>query len=151
MKESKTIKILLNFLAVILLISLIATPLYFAKNFAQVAGVKSSASYLLVSQIEKFPNLTFSQTADTYSITFQKQGPSQAFLGILFVNNPTDTIQTYSLNTTSGQAKLFFGENLEDQLTTISVPSQTSVPVSLYSSEEATASSQSVEFTIKTN
>lgn len=150
MKESKTIKIILNFFAVVLLISLIATPLYFAKNFAQVAGVKSSSPYLLVSQIEKFPNLSFSQSADTYSITFQKQGPSQAFLAILILNNPTDTTQTYDLVQTSGQGKLFFGEDLANQLTKISTPSSTSVPVSLSSSEEATASSQTVEFRIQT-
>ena len=163
MKHNHFLKITLNFLAVILLLSLIATPLYFAKNFAQVAGVKSSASYLVVSQIEKFPNLSFSQSADIYSITFTKQGSFQAFLGILILNNPTDSTQTYGLAQTFGQGKLFFGENLEDQLATISVPSQTSVPISLYSSEETTpaaspdstsggqtTSSQSVEFRIHT-
>lgn len=149
MKDSNLIKITLNFLAMVLLLSLIATPLYFAKNFAQVAGVKSSSPYLLVSQIEKFPNLSFSQAADTYSITFQKQGPSQAFLGVLILNNPTDTTQTYGLAQTSGQGKLFFGEDLENQLTTVVVPSSASVPVSLFSSEEATASSQMIEFKVQ--
>lgn len=151
MKNNYLLKISLNFLAVVLLISLIATPIYFAKNFAQVAGVKSSASYLVVSQVEKFPNLSFSQSADTYSITFQKQGPAQAFLAILILNNPTDTTQTYGLAQTSGQGKLFFGEDLENQLATISVPSSASVPISLFSSEEATASAQTVEFTIRIN
>ena len=144
-------KILLNFLAVVLLIGLIATPFYFARNFAKVAGVKSSSPYLLVSQIEKFPNITFSQSSDAYRISLTKQGPSQAFLGVLIINNPTDSTQTYTLKIISGQAKLFFGEDLKNQLIKISIPSGAAVPISLYSVEESTASSQTVEFIIHTN
>lgn len=151
MKNNYLLKISLNFLAVILLISLVATPIYFAKNAAQVAGVKSSSPYLLVSQIEKFPNLSFSQAVDTYSITFTKLGPSQAFLQILIINNPTDDTQTYNLQILAGQASLFFGEDLQNQITTITVPASASFPVSLFSSKEATTSSQSIQFTIKTN
>src|SRR3989344_9137890 len=103
MKNSHILKIGLNFMAVILLISLIATPFFFAKNFAKVAGVKSLSQFLVVSQIEKFPGMEFSQEANSYQISFNKQGPSQAFLGILIVNNPTDRTQSYSLMATSGQ------------------------------------------------
>jgi len=144
-------KMLLNFLAVVLLIGLSATPFYFARNFAKVAGVKSSSPYLLVSQIEKFPNITFSQSSDAYRISLTKQGPSQAFLGVLIINNPTDRTQTYSLEVTSGQNSLFFGEDPNNLLTSIMAPSLTSVPVSLYSPEEASGESQTVEFQIHIN
>lgn len=142
-------KIVLNFLAVVLLILTIATPIYFAKNFAKVAGVKSISKYLVVSQIEKFPNLTLSQNGDHYSISFTKYGESQAFLGVLVVNNPTSQTQTYSLEITSGEAKVFFGQNLDDQKTQITVPSNASVPISLISDSGSEIGSQVVEFTIE--
>lgn len=141
------LKITLNFSAVVLLLALIATPIYFARNFAKVAGVKSASKFLIVSQIEKFPNMKLTQTADKYTISFTKLGSSQAFLGILVVNNPTNSFQTYRLDTTGSQG-LFFGEDLKNQQTQISVPASASVPVSLYSGEEATAASQTVEFRI---
>lgn len=144
------LKITLNFLAVVLLISLIATPLYFARNFAKVAGVKSQSKYLLVSQIEKFPNMALAQKADRYLIAFEKLGPSQAFLGILIVNNPTNSTHTYKVEVTDGQAELFFGEDIGQREDQISLPSTASVPVSLYSGEEDTAASQTVEFRITT-
>ena len=141
-------KIVLNFLSVLLLTALIAAPIYVAKNAAKVAGVKSQSKYLLVSQIEKFPNLKFTQSGDSYTISYTKFGESQAFQDILIINNPTDQTQTYAINTTSGQAKLFFGRNLANQQTEISVPSQISVPISLFSGSEASTSAQTVEFTI---
>ena len=144
-------KITLNFFSVVLLISLIAAPIYFAKNAASVAGVKSASKYLLVSQIDKFPNLKLTQTGDQYQLSFTKLGPSQAFLDVLIINNPTEQTQTYSIDITSGSAKLLFGRNLANQQTEISVPSQISVPLSLYSGSEASASSQTVEFTIRTD
>lgn len=140
-------KIVLNFLAIVLLASLIATPIYFAKNFAKVSGVKSESSYLIASQIEKFPNLSLTQEAEKYSITYSKLGPSQAFLGILILNNPTKETQTYWIEKIAGVGTIFFGQNLDNQLTQISLPTQTSIPVSLYSDEESTASTQTVEFT----
>ena len=140
------LKITLNFSAVVLLVALIATPIYFARNFAKVAGVKSESKYLIVSQIEKFPNMTFSQNGDNYQISFNKLGQSQAFLGILIVNNPTNSTQTYRLDST-GSAKLFFGEDLKNQQSQISVPASASVPVSLYS--ESADLSQTIEFTIR--
>src|SRR4030042_5929309 len=142
------LKISLNFLVVVLLISLIATPFFFAKDLAKVAGVKSASKYLVVSQIEKFPNLTLSQNGDRYEISFTKQGPSQLFQDVLILNNPTNTTQTYSFQVISGQAQLFFGEDLQNQTTQISVPSLSSVPISLFSNDGTTSVSQTVVFTI---
>ena len=136
-------------MAIILLLVLIGTPLYFAKNFAKVAGVKSAAKFLVVSQIEKFPNLILSQSGDKYEISFTKYALQQAYLSVLIINNPTQTSQKYSLEVASGEAKLFFGEDLKNLSTQISVPSTTSVPVSLLSPKEASTSSQTVEFRIK--
>ena len=150
MRKNHLLIIALNFSAVVLLISLIATPIYFARNFAKVAGVKSESKYLIVSQIEKFPNMTFSQNGDNYQISFNKLGPSQAFLGILIVNNPTNSTQTYKVEVTDGQAELFFGEDIGQREDQISLPSTASVPVSVYSGEEATAASQTVGFGIIT-
>lgn len=141
-------KIIINFLAVLLLALTIATPLYFAKNFASVAGVKSQSKYLVVSQIEKFPNLTLSQNGDNYTITYQKYGESQAFLDVLILNNPTGQTQTYELETISGTSQVFFGNELDDQKTAIKVPSSASVPVSLFSDTGSETQSQTVEFTI---
>ena len=148
MNENKLIKITLNFLAVVLLIGLIATPFYFARNFARVAGVKSQSQFLVVSQVEKFPEMILSQEADRYQITFTKLGPSQAYLGVLIINNPTNQTQTYDLKVTSGSAQVFFGEDLNNQLTQISTPSQASVPVSLFSGQDVWSENQAVEFVL---
>lgn len=141
-------KIALNFIAVFLLIGLIATPIYFAKNFAKVSGVKSESKYLVVSQIEKFPGMSLTQEGDRYSISFTKLGPSQAYLGILILNNPTSVAQTYSIEIKSGETQVFFGQDLENQPTQISVPSQTSIPISLISDTVSETEGQTVEFTI---
>lgn len=146
MKTQKFTKIVLNFSAVVLLISIIAVPFYFANNFAKVAGVKSESKYLIVSQIDKFPNLKFSQAGDTYQISFTKMGPSQAFLDILVLNNPTSEPQTYIVQKNTGTADIFFGHNLDDIRRKISVPSNSSVPLSIYSADGYL--DQSVEFTI---
>ena len=137
-------------MAVVLLIGLIATPFYFARNFARVAGVKSQSQFLVVSQIEKFPNMKLTQDADCYQITFEKMGPSQAYLGVLVINNPTDRTQTYKLQVTSGDTKVFFGEDLNNQSTSISIPSQASVPISLISKESSPDITQAVEFKVET-
>jgi len=147
----KITKATLNFLGIVLLLGLIFTPIYFARNFAKVAGIKSISKYLVVSQVEKFPNLTFSQNADRYTITYSKYGQNQAFLGVLIVNNPTESTQTYKLEVTSGSAKVFFGQNLDDQRIQIAVPSGASVPISLISDPGSESESQIVEFVIQTN
>ena len=143
--------IFLNFSAILLLSALIVGPLLIAKNMAKVAGVKSESRYLVVSQIEKFPNFALTQRDDTYSISYSKQGPSQAYIGVLIVNNPTETTQTYTIERISGEAQPFFGEDLGGQLTEISVPSTASVPISLFSGSEASTDSQTVEFSISSD
>src|SRR3989338_9780564 len=105
-----------NISSVLLLVALIVGPLLIAKNMAKVAGVKSESKFLVVSQIEKFPNLALTQRENTYSISYTKQGLLQAYIGVLVINNPTDRTQTYSLNEVSGQAWAFFGEDLGNQL-----------------------------------
>lgn len=148
MKEGFIIKAFVNSLAVILLITLILTPIYFANNIARVAGVKTESPYLLVSQIEKFPNLNFSQANNHYQIRFSKFGTSQAYLGVLIINNPTDQTRSFKIDLLSPNAKIFFGEDLQNQRTEISLPSGISIPISLYADELST---QSVEFTIYAN
>src|SRR4030065_95805 len=97
--------IFLNFSAILLLSALIVGPLLIAKNMAKVAGVKSESKFLVVSQIEKFPNLNLTQRENAYSISFTKQGSSQAYIGVLIVNNPTDATQTYSIERISDEAQ----------------------------------------------
>lgn len=147
--KNRFFQITANFIAVVMLIGLIAAPIYFAKNAAKVAGVKTQSPYLLVSQIEKFPNLKLSQSGNTYQLNFTKLGESQAFLDVLILNNPTDQSKTYSIQKTSGDATLFFGHDPKNQKTQISVPSQTSIPISFLS--ENGTSDQTVEFTIRSN
>ncbi|OGD88083.1 hypothetical protein A2870_04535 [Candidatus Curtissbacteria bacterium RIFCSPHIGHO2_01_FULL_41_11] len=139
-------KITLNFLSIVLLVSLIAAPIYFATSFAKVAGVKNASKYLIVSQVDKFPNLTLSQTADLYKLTFSKIGESQAFLDILIINNPTTESQTYTINVSKGDAKIFFGHDIANRQSKISTPAGSSVPISLYS--QGGTSDQFVEFSI---
>src|SRR3990172_10114480 len=115
-----------NISSALLLVVLIVGPLLIAKNMAKVAGVKSESKFLVVSQIEKFPNLALTQRDNAYSISYTKQGPAQAYIGVLIVNNPTETTQTYTIERISGEAQPFFGEDLENQMTRISVPSKAS-------------------------
>ena len=140
-------KIILNFLAVVLLIVLIATPIYFARSVSKVAGVKSESDFLVVSQIEKFPNLTLEQEGDIYRIYFNKQGSVQAYLGVLIVNNPTGINRKYTIYEISGDALPFFGEDLHTTPISIVIPSKASVGISLYSIGDVTEN-QSVQFKI---
>ena len=140
-----------NISSVLLLVALIVGPLLIAKNMAKVAGVKSESKYLIVSQIERFPNLSLVQKENTYSISFAKQGPSQAYIGVLIVNNPTETTQTYSIGRISGDAQPFFGENPDDQLTKVTVPASASIALSLFSDAGSETETQTVEFTIVMN
>jgi hypothetical protein len=147
--KHRLLTIALNFSAAALLLILITTPIYFAKNITQVAGVKSESQYLLVSQTEKFPGMTFGQLGNTYTITFTKQSPSQAFLSILIINNPTNETKTYSIKNQAAERKLFFGENLNNQQIKINVPPQSSTPISLLSQSDV--DTQSVTFQIQVN
>src|SRR3990167_3556468 len=142
--------IFVNISAVLVLTALIAGPLLIAKNMAKVAGVKSESKFLVVSQIEKFPNLALTQRDNAYSISYTKQGSQQAFLGVLIVNNPTEKTQTYSIERISGEAQPFFGEDLGNQLTKIPVPPAASVPISLFSDAGSETENQTVEFAIHT-
>lgn len=151
---------LTNFSAVLVLAALIASPFYFAKNFTKIesvadieqsrniAGAKTSKPYILISQAEKFSNLNFYQDSEKYRIDFAKTAPQQAFLGVLAITNPTDTAKRYYLEVSEGQTKVFFGENLEDQKSTATIPPNGSIPVSIFSPQEASAASQTVEFTV---
>lgn len=148
MKFEHLIKITANFFAVLLLVGILSIPLIFAKNFAKVAGVKSQSQYLIVSQVEKFPNVSLTQKQDLYTLTFTKFSENQAFLQVLILNNPTDKTHIYKINST-GEAKVFFGEDLEHMQAEITVPATASVPISLVS-ESQDQLQKSVGFTIET-
>jgi hypothetical protein len=138
------LKVTLNFSAVVLLLALIITPIYFATNFAQVSGVKSQSNYLLVSQIDKFPGMTFSQSGQNYTINFTKQATSQAYLALFIINNPTNGAKTYKIMSNNSKNTLFFGEDLKNQLNKINIPAQSSAPISLLS--ESPSDVQTVTF-----
>ena len=150
MRKHHFLKISLNFAAVILLLTLVVLPFYFARNFSQVSGVKSEAQYLIISQVEKFPGMFLSQTENKYEISFERQNPSQAYMAVLIVNNPTNEAKTYSLQASSGATTAFFGEDLDSLLTQINVPAGVSVPISLISQGDS-ASTQTIEISIRTN
>lgn len=141
-------KITVNLFAVLFLVGIVATPFYFARNFSQVSGVRSQTPFLIVSQIEKFPGMNLSQAGDRYELSFERVNPSQAYLGVLIVNNPSNDTQTYSIQASSGSTTVFFGEDIENQLASIKAPPGTSVPVSLISVGNIT-STQTVEFSIQ--
>lgn len=127
--------IIANFSLVVILVVLIATPMYFAKNFTQVAGVKTQSQYLLVSQVEKFPNLKLNQESENYSVTWNKTASHLAFTGVFILNNPTKTPLSYKIETKNGSAEVFFGEDIENKLIEVLLPSSTSAPVSIYAPE----------------
>ena len=139
--------IAVNFLTITVLLTLFSAPIYFARNFTQVAGVKTESTYLLVSQIAKFPNLTYEQVGENHKISITKQAQSQAFLSVFILNNPTETSKTYSIITVSGDPKVFFGEDLKNQLNKINIPAQSSAPISLLS--QSPADTQSATFQIQ--
>lgn len=148
MSKQALFGVVVNLVAVFLLLALIGAPIYFATSFTKVAGVKSTSPFLVIPQAEKFPNLKFSQQEDEYQIAFTKQGPSQVFLAVLLLNNPTETTHSYNLEVATGSARPFFGEDASYQPARILLPGTASVPISLYSGPEATRESQLVEFKI---
>ena len=105
---------------------------------------------MVVSQVEKFPGMYLSQTGNRYEISFERQNPSQAYMAVLIVNNPTNKAKTYSLQASSGATTAFFGEDLDSLLTQINVPAGVSVPISLISQGDS-ASTQTIELSIETN
>ena len=149
MRPKHFLQIAVNFLAVAFLLTLLGAPFYFAKEAskpASIAGAKIGNSYIIVSQIDKFPNLRLSQEGNLYKVTYKKVSPSQAFTGVVLITNVTNKTQNYEIVRVSGEAAIFFGENLNDQSTKAAVPSGTSIPISLFSGDEN--QNQSVEFTI---
>lgn len=140
----------LNFTAVLVLLILVAAPIYFARNVSQVAGVKNSVNFAVISQVDKFANMSLNQENNIFEISFQKIGPSQAFLAPISLLNPTSSTKTYEIRVTSGSADVFFGENYEDTKTKISLPLGSSAPVSIFSNDGQT-NEQVVQFTIETS
>jgi len=149
MKHNHFLTITLNFLAVVLLVSLLAAPIYFAKNVAQIAGVKNQTNYLIVSQIDKFPGMMFSQDGARYEISFERQNPSQAYLSVVILTNPTNEAKNYNLISSGGSTKIFFSEDFQNPKTEIKIPAKSTIPISLLSEGDA-PSVQTVEFTIET-
>lgn len=139
--------VIANLSAVFLLTALIITPIYFANNFSQVAGVKTESKYLLISQTDKFPQMKFIQEGKLYRLTFEKQSNSQAFLSVFILNNPTAKAQSYTIVTNSNQPSIFFGNDIGNRQTAVTVPPSASVPLSIVSTN-TTTTDQVVEFSI---
>lgn len=136
---------ILNFFALSALLAIIILPILFAKNFGKVAGVKFEQNYILISQIENFPGFSFNQQQNTYSLTFNKHAPTQAFLSVLKIYNPQSTTATYEIKINSQSNRIFFGEDLDNLNQTITVPSGATASISLLS----TGDEESVQFKIE--
>ncbi|MBI3341502.1 hypothetical protein HY024_00085 [Candidatus Curtissbacteria bacterium] len=146
------VTVVANFFGMLVLVSLLALPFYFSSKVVQsgnVAGVKSTSPYILISQIDKFPGLQFSQQSNNYKISFDKISKSQAFIGVLLISNPTNKSQTYQLISQNTTAKMFFGDDLNNQIQMITLPSAATVPLSIYS--VGLPDQETVEFKISTN
>lgn len=138
-----------NFSAILLLGALIASPIYFAKNITKVAGVKSQSPYLLISQVEKFPQMTMSQTGNEYTLSFTKQAPKQAYQSVFILNNPTSETKTYQISNRSQSNSAFFGEDINKIQTKVTVPAQASTSISLLSSSKE--STENALFSLESN
>ncbi|MEX2028609.1 MAG: hypothetical protein WD988_03895 [Candidatus Curtissbacteria bacterium] len=151
---------LTNLCAVIVLAVLIASPFYFAGNFTKVAnvedpehsrrvaGAKSQMPYIVVSHTDQFPDMNLNQSEGKFMLDFVKINPSQAYIGVLTLENPNNNPQTYSIEPISGYTKVFFGENVTERASTTTVPSMGSVPISIFSESETAALGESVEFKV---
>lgn len=144
MKARIPLIIIANFLAVVVLAALFSGPFYFASNFTKVAGIKTVTPYKITFQTDQFPNLHFVDTGSKYQIAFSKIGPSQAFLKVLLLENPSNQSRLYTLQVSAGDAKVFFGDKIEDQKTRVYLKPQDAAPISLISETE----NQTVEFRI---
>jgi hypothetical protein len=80
-------------------------------------------------------------------LTFQKQGNSQAFLSVFILNNPTAKAQSYTIQVNSGQASVFFGDDIGNQQTTVTVSPSASIPISMVATN-LILSNQVVEFSV---
>lgn len=146
---NKIVLIVLNSSAILALVLLLVAPIYFANNFAKVAGARNESRYLVVSQVEKFPQMTFAQSANDYTITFTKQASPQAYLGVVLINNPTNSTKSYRLLNKSTEDRVFFGEDPSHELIEIKMPAQTSISISLISTGQTQKGK--VEFNISAN
>ncbi|GEM_PF-4041323 len=131
MKKRHLFYISANFLSVLFLIALIFAPFYLAAKSTEVAGAKSKASFLLVSQVEKFPNIKLEQESDKYRLFFTTYAENTLFTSVLIINNPTQSGEKYKILTVKGNSKLFFGETIDDVRSLVEIPPNTSVPISL--------------------
>lgn len=131
-----------NMFGVIFLLTIIATPLYFAKNISQIAGIKTESKIVTVSQIDKFPQMSLIQTGNEFKITLNKFAQTQAYLGVIILYNPTNQPQNYQLTGLAGKA--FFGTDTENVRNEISLPRGTTVPISIIASNQ----DNSVQFNI---
>ncbi len=153
MKPRHLYLVILNFMAVFALLLLLGTPFFFASIISKpagVAGAKTQNNFLIVSQVDKFPNVKLVQEDGLYKITFEKISQSQAITSLLLITNPTNQAQKYEILKSNGKAEVFFGEDLQNRETTILAPSSVTIPISIYSSGESTSSSQTVDFQIET-
>lgn len=137
----------LNFGATLLLLGIITSPFYIAKNLNQVAGVKSESLFLVTSQIDKFPLMKLEQSGNTYKISFEKIQSSQAFTQVLLLTNPTSQTKIYKVITKDDQDKVFFGENHKDLQDTVTAPSKITIPISILANSQNLV--DSVEFEIQ--
>ena len=136
-----------NFLAILTLAVFFVTPIFFAKNFSKVAGVKNTTKYLIVSQIDKFPSMSLQQQNNIFEVSYVKIGKSQAYLSPITLVNPTNEAQTYILKVTSGSSDVFFGEDYNVLTKSITVPPQISTPISIFAND-GQINEQVVQFTI---
>lgn len=140
-----------NFLVVLLLAGFLVAPFYFATKVAkpsQVAGVKTDKNYFLTSQIDKFPNLQYLQSGQSHKVSYSKLSASQAFLGVFILTNPSPRTVTYQISKIQGSADVFFGQDLNEKSVKITLPSSSSIPVSIHSTDSAKLEFETVEFTV---
>lgn len=140
-----------NLLAVVNLILIIALPFFLANRMVKVAGIKTAIPYLISSQIQRFPNLTFSQEGQTYSLIYSQFAPSQTYQSVLILTNTAAGTQNFSLVSVSGQGQVFFGEDPKIKVKQIALPSGASTPISLFSDEPDYSQNSKLDFSIDIN
>lgn len=148
MKLNHALSAFANFASVVVLLVLVLSPFFLAQNISKVAGVKITVPYLVTSQIQKFPNVSFFQEGETYRFSYAKSSLNQEYQGLLVLTNPTSQSQTYSISRLSGYADIYFGEDSKASETKITLPAGSSVPISLFSG--SLDQTLLVEFNIKT-
>lgn len=151
MKQNYPLTAALNFGAVLILMTILTAPFYFATSFtkpANIAGAKTQNPYIIISNVANFPQMQLTQTGSLYTITFVKVAQSQVFTGVLTITNPTKSATTYELVST-GDGMFFFGEDPGNQLTRITLPTGASVPISLFSNTKTYNSPQEASLSVE--